>query len=136
MAREKMSDPIATNDIEVQICWATRSRPGIRSDLDSIIVPIIDALKGIAYHDDRQVRSIVATLFDLQEKTSMALTGYVEDIQPLLYSGREDAVLIAIYSDKKLADLGGAHLVERQRSEEFRSFLRNQWATSVRLRKI
>jgi Holliday junction resolvase RusA-like endonuclease len=135
IAREKISDPIATNDIEVQICWATQSRPGIGSDLDNIIKPIIDALKGIAYHDDKQVRSVVAALFDLQHKTPIALAGYVEDIQPLLYSGREDAVLIAIYSDARLAELGGAQQVEKQRSEEFRLFLQSQRAASVRLRK-
>jgi hypothetical protein len=136
IAREKISDPIATNDIEVQICWATQSGPGIRSDLDNIIKPIIDALKGIAYHDDKQIRSVVATLFEHWNKAPMALAGYVEDIGPLLHSDREDAVLIAVYSDARLAELGGARQVEKRRSEDSNRFLQSQKATSARLRKI
>jgi Holliday junction resolvase RusA-like endonuclease len=120
--------PILSPDIEVEICWATNARVGIRADIDNIIKPTLDALVGIAYDDDKKVRSVTSTLFDQTQKND--IEGYVEDFGKLFYSNRNDAVQIAIYSDSRLVELGGYDKIFRERSEEFdrkvKDFLANR----------
>lgn len=115
-AREHISIPISSNDVEVEICWATRIRDGIRADIDNIIKPSLDALVGIAFNDDKQVRSVTSTLIDRKHKS--ALEAYVEDLGPLIYVDKDDAVQIAIYSDTRLNELGGQQVVQKKRHEE------------------
>ncbi len=116
-AQKLISSPILSDDIEIEICWGTRIREGIRADIDNIIKPTLDALKGIAFDDDKRVRSVTSTLID--RRNEHVLAGYVEDLGPLLYIDRDDAVQIAIYSDKRLAELGGESVLQKQRNEEF-----------------
>jgi hypothetical protein len=61
----------------------------IRADIDNSIKPILDALKDVVYIDDNQVRSVTATLFDLRQYNK--ISGYVEDIKDLFYSGKDNA---------------------------------------------
>ena len=72
----------------------------IRADIDNIIKPILDALKDVVYIDDNQVRSVTSTLFDLRQDNT--ISGYVEDIKDLFYSGNNNAVQVSIYSDEEL----------------------------------
>jgi Holliday junction resolvase RusA-like endonuclease len=116
-ARKYILTPILSNDIEVEICWATNAREGIRADIDNIIKPTLDALIGVAYDDDKKVRSVTATLFELNQKKQ--ITGYVEDFREFFYSNRDDAVQIAIYSDARMSELGGYEKISKERSEEF-----------------
>ncbi len=116
-SKKHILSPITSDDIEVEICWATKIRQGIRADIDNIIKPIIDALCGIAYNDDKQVRSATATLFDLNKRN--VVSGYVEDMGPLFYSSHPDAIQISIYSDTRLEELGGEEKIKKERSEKF-----------------
>ena len=116
-AAKHILTPIVSDDVEVEICWATQARAGMRADIDNIIKPILDVLVGIAFDDDRRVRSVTATLFD--KKKNHTLSGYVEDMGPLLFDNREDAVQIAIYSDTRLNELGGEDKVRKQRLIDF-----------------
>ena len=56
--------PIAASDVEVEILYSTQADKGIRADIDNVIKPTLDGLKGVAYADDAQVRSVTATLLD------------------------------------------------------------------------
>jgi len=116
-AAKHILTPIVSDDVEVEICWATQAREGIRADIDNIIKPTVDALGGIAFDDDKRVRSVTATLFD--KNKNHTLSGYVEDTGPLLFDNREDAVQIAIYSDTRLNELGGEDKVRKQRLIDF-----------------
>lgn len=116
-AAKHILTPIVSDDVEVEICWATQAREGIRADIDNIIKPILDALIGIAFDDDKRVRSVTATLFD--KNKNHTLSGYVEDMGPFLFDNREDAVQIAIYSDTRLNELGGEDKVRKQRLIDF-----------------
>lgn len=116
-AAKHILTPIVSDDVEVGICWATQAREGIRADIDNIIKPTLDALVGIAFDDDKWVRSVTATLFD--KNKNHTLSGYVEDMGPLLFDNREDAVQIAIYSDTRLNELGGEDKVRKQRLIDF-----------------
>jgi Holliday junction resolvase RusA-like endonuclease len=116
-AVKQIPNPILSGDIEVEICWATNIRIGMRADIDNIIKPTLDALIGIAYDDDRKVRSVTATLFDLSIDNK--IEGYVEDFAKLFFPNNSDAVQIAIYSDTRVAELGGYESLSKRKSEEF-----------------
>ena len=116
-ARKEIARPIDALDIEVEVLYATRQKVDIRADVDNILWPTLDALKGVAYRDDRQVRSVTATIFDLNDNTLVA--GRVEYVGRLFYSGRADTVLVCIYSDSRLADLGGEQAVRDERYRDW-----------------
>ncbi len=84
-------------------------------DADSVDKPTLDALKGIAYRDDAQVRSVTATIFD--RNVGHYVAGRVEHMGRLFYSPHPDIVLIMIYSDSRLQELGGEAEVQRRRYE-------------------
>jgi hypothetical protein len=116
-ATAHIATPIRSSDIEIEISYASRIRRSIRADVDNLIKPTLDALKGAAYLDDCQVRSVTASLFDLNEHH--VVDGRVEYMGQLFYSGRSDVLLIAVYSDTRLAELGGEATVKERRSKEW-----------------
>ncbi len=120
-AKKHIATPMLSNDIEIEICWATRIREGIRADIDNIIKPTLDALVGIAFDDDKRVRSVTSTLIDRRKDNTLA--AYVEDLGALLYVDRDNGVQIAIYSDSRLSELGGEMVVRKKRKEEFDKIL-------------
>lgn len=60
----EINNPIKTDDIDVEIVYATNQKRAERKDTDNVNKPTLDALKGVAYDDDRQVRSVTCTVFD------------------------------------------------------------------------
>ena len=109
--------PITEKDIEVEINYSTLAEEGVRADIDNVIKPTLDALKEVVYRDDRQVRSVTATIFD-RNRGNM-ITGLVEYMGHLFDSPDEDVLLIAIYSDSRLHELGGKEAVKKKRFEEW-----------------
>ena len=116
-AREEIDRPLTTEDVEIEIAYATRVGKSIRADIDNIIKPTLDALKGIAYADDAQVRSVTATLFDATRPA--AITGRVEHVKDLLYSKNKHVTLISVFSDERLTEMGGEDAVREARLEDF-----------------
>lgn len=112
-----ISSPILEDDIEVEIIYSTRKRSTIRADIDNIIKPTLDALKDIAYLDDAQVRSVKATLFDRNKPARVS--GHVEIFGPLFSSPNEDVLVISIYSDSRLGELGGEDSAKKRRFEQW-----------------
>ncbi|SRR5258706_10979092 len=55
-ARSVVPRPTESRRVDIEI-WFKASHFG-RSDVDNVIKPVLDALNGIVYHDDRQVRSV------------------------------------------------------------------------------
>jgi hypothetical protein len=74
-------------------------------------------LKGIAYDDDRQVRSVSSTVFD--KNLSTTIHGRVEHVGRLFYSNKPHVILIMIFSDSRLLELGGEHEIQRRRYIEW-----------------
>ncbi len=109
----EVGTPITANDIEVEIVYSTTRKPAERLDTDNISKPTLDALKGVAYTDDRQIRSATSTAFD--RNVGNVVHGRVEHMGKLFYSPAPDVVLIMIYSDASLAELGGEEVVQRRR---------------------
>lgn len=58
-ARDVVPRPTASTRIGIEIFFRAKKR--LRADVDNIIKPILDALKGIVYLDDSQVRMVRAT---------------------------------------------------------------------------
>jgi Holliday junction resolvase RusA-like endonuclease len=75
-AQAHISTPITEDDIEFELLYSTLTKKGVRADIDNIIKPNLDALKGMAYNDDIQVRSVTATLFDRNKEN--IVSGRVE----------------------------------------------------------
>jgi hypothetical protein len=104
-AKSVIASPITTDDIEIEIAYATDVKKTNRKDTDNVNKPTLDALEGVAYLNDRQVRSVNCTLFSKLD--SSIIDGRVEDLCRLFYSNRSHIVLIRVYSDTRLAELGG-----------------------------
>lgn len=118
-ARQEIAKPIITNDIEVEIVYCTSTQKNQRIDADNVNKPTLDALKGVAYLDDAQVRSVRSTVFD--RNLPATVSGRVEDMGRLFCSNPEHMVLIMLYSDSRLAELGGEQGVQRQRYLEWQN---------------
>jgi Holliday junction resolvase RusA-like endonuclease len=114
-AAAEIKTPITADDIDVEIVYGTVRKHDERLDADNVNKPTLDALKGIAYRDDRQVRSVSSTVFD--RKATNTVHGRVEHMGRLFYSPHPDVALIMIYSDARLSELGGEEEVQRRRYE-------------------
>ena len=108
--------PIVTDDVEIEIVYSTSRKGGIRSDIDNIIKPTLDALTGSAFGDDRQVRSVVATLWLQRERG--VIGGPEEQLTRLAMSFGPDFVMVSVYSDSRLRELGGPSEVESAHYDE------------------
>lgn len=118
-AVKEILSPIHSEDIEIEIAYSTMQKKGNRSDADNVNKPTLDALKGIAYADDRQVRAVTCSVFDNSREAM--ISGRVEYLGRLFYSGEPDVVLIMIYSDSRLEELGGEQEVQRKRYAEWQA---------------
>lgn len=59
VASEVVPHPIKSTRIDVEIFF--HADTSLRADVDNVIKPILDALIGVVYEDDRQVRSVKVT---------------------------------------------------------------------------
>ena len=119
--------PITTNDVEVEIIYSTTAKEP--PDVDNAAKPTLDALKGHAYVDDAQVRSVTVTRFDPRGALAggkLRVSGRVEHIGRLFVEtlprkgqAPKDATLIWVFSDSRLQELGGEEAVRDQRREEW-----------------
>jgi hypothetical protein len=116
-AKAHISAPITKYDIEVEILYSTFTKKGKRADIDNVIKPTLDALKDVASKDDIQVRSVTGTLFDRNKDSN--ISGRVEYIKQLFYSPDKETLLISIYSDSRLEELGGEDAVKKMRLEQW-----------------
>lgn len=116
-ARSIIDRPITTDDIGVEIVYSTDVRKGKRMDADNVSKPTLDALKGVAYEDDSQVRSATSTVFHRSRPSKVS--GRVEHMARLFFSGQPHVILIVIYSDARLHELGGEHEVQCRRYLEW-----------------
>jgi hypothetical protein len=114
-AAAEIKEPITARDIEVEIVYSTVRKAAERMDADNVNKPTLDALKDVAYTNDSQVRSVTSTVFD--KSGAHVMHGRVEHMGKLFYSPQPDVVLIMIYSDARLAELGGEQEVQRRRYE-------------------
>jgi Holliday junction resolvase RusA-like endonuclease len=115
-ARAEIQIPISSSDIEIEVTYSTALPPAQRMDTDNILKPTLDALCGVAYNDDRQIRDSRATLFD--RASAEQVTGRIDHLARLLYTPQPHVVLIRIYSDDRLKEMGGAPVVQQRRYEE------------------
>ena len=116
-ALREIADPTTADDIEIEIAYATSEKRGERKDADNVNKPTLDALEGVAYLNGRQVRSVTSTIFD--KNTALKIGGRVEYMGRLFYSNKPHVLLIMIYSDTRLAELGGEEEVQRRRYVEW-----------------
>ena len=58
-ASQVVPRPTKSTRIDIEIWF--RAENSLRADVDNIIKPVLDGLKGVVYLDDRQVRSVKAT---------------------------------------------------------------------------
>jgi Holliday junction resolvase RusA-like endonuclease len=130
-AHQVIATPITACDIELEVAYSTRTKQATRLDADNVNKPTLDALKGVAYADDSQVRSVRCTVFD--RSTATKVNGRVEQMGRLFYSPNDHVVLIMVYSDSRLAELGGEKEVQRRRYEEWQ---REFDSTMASMRKV
>jgi len=118
-AKRCIGRPIDSNDVEVEVFYAS-NEPEKTIDVDNIAKPTLDALKGIAYSDDRQVRGIRIVWFD---KTRPAhLSGRIGPLKALFRAKKAHAVWINVYSEsraKQLVKKLGIEGVRERRQKDY-----------------
>jgi Holliday junction resolvase RusA-like endonuclease len=101
-ARKEIERPIEADDIEVEILYVT-TEPEKSLDVDNVGKPTLDALKGIAYIDDRQVRAIRIVRFD--KTKPHRISGRIGPIKAIYESADPHNVWIWIYSYSRSKEL-------------------------------
>ncbi len=84
-ARTIVPRPTRSTRIDIEIYYHTKQ--GIRADVDNVIKPILDALIGVAYFDDSQVRSVKAVALPYNEAFSIGDNEWISEkvLEKLLY---------------------------------------------------
>src|SRR5688572_17598966 len=93
-ARSTIPSPITESDVEIEIAYSTAIKLAERLDADNVNKPTLDALKGIAYLDDSQVRHVQTTVFDRSQHREV--NGRVEHIARLFFTPHDHVILIQI----------------------------------------
>ena len=62
--KQVQGPPLSSSAVDVEIIFAAR---GSRPDVDNVTKRLLDALKGIVYHSDKQVRSVKSVGLRLDE---------------------------------------------------------------------
>lgn len=102
-AKQVIDKPITSDDVEVEILYVTTA-PEESLDVDNVGKPTLDALKGVAYSDDRQVRAMRVVRFD--KTKPIHISGRVGPLETLWWSNNPHAVWIWIYSHSRSKELG------------------------------
>ena len=96
VAAAAIRQPIQTRRIDVEIFFV--SPRSLRADVDNVIKPILDALEGIAFMDDFQVRSVKATRFPEPGEEAFGIGGPIEkDVLVRLFEEHPKEFLVNIY---------------------------------------
>lgn len=127
-AAEISKAPITTDDVEVEIAYSTTRKE--RPDVDNAVKPTLDGLRGYAFKDDVQVRSVTVARFHPLEAITpdgrCRVSGLVEHLKRLFIDTRprdreapKEVTRILVYSDTWLEELGGEEAVKAQRKKEW-----------------
>lgn len=93
--------PTKSPRVDIEIWFSADSVS--RADVDNIIKPVLDALVGVVYENDRQVRSVIVVAVPTDDAVSMEGWVPLEVIKRLL--GREE-FLIDVFAGLQLAREG------------------------------
>ena len=83
--------PLSSERLDIEIIYSTR---GVRPDVDNVSKLILDALKGIIYHDDSQIRA--AKTVGLRLEHGFRARGFDEPYKRLLRGGE---FLVNVYDE-------------------------------------
>ena len=94
-ASNSVVSPIKDDErIKIEIDWFSEGFQN-KPDVDNIIKPILDSLKGIVFTDDKQVESVVARKYD-----TVSVISFMREplclIEPLL-NGHKEYIFVRIY---------------------------------------
>ena len=94
-ASKNVASPVRDNEkIKIEIDWFSEGFQN-KPDVDNIIKPIQDALKGILFVDDKQVESIVARRHDI-----LSVIHFMREplcLIELLMNGHREYVFLRVY---------------------------------------
>ncbi|MFO7997013.1 MAG: RusA family crossover junction endodeoxyribonuclease [Dehalococcoidia bacterium] len=93
-AREVVPYPTKSKRIDLEVYF--QSQRALRPDVDNILKPILDALKGTVYTDDSQVRSITVVALPTDQAYSLGGWTSIETLKRLLEKPPKE-FLIDIY---------------------------------------
>jgi Holliday junction resolvase RusA-like endonuclease len=94
-ATAEVSRPIRSGRIDLEVWFRS---PGVsRADVDNILKPILDALKGIVYVDDRQVRSVKVVALPTNDAFKLVGTMSPEIMDRLLGAKPDPEFMIDVY---------------------------------------
>jgi len=102
-ARKEINKPITTNDIELEVLYVTTAPAAETLDVDNVGKPTLDALKGVVYLDDRQVRAVRIVKFDKSQP--IRISGRIGPLKAIWWSDNSHAVWIWVYSYSRSMEL-------------------------------
>lgn len=90
--------PIGEGRLYARIIWFARKKGG--PDVDNIVKPILDALRGVVYEDDSQIDQCLATKIDLTKLYSVSANHIsskdYQELIDLLGSPADDILYIEV----------------------------------------
>jgi hypothetical protein len=92
-------DPVESDNLYVRIVWFARKKSG--PDVDNIFKRILDALEGIVYRTDGQIRQCLATKIELAKPYTLSTHHIPEDLY-----GRRVVLLDSSVSDILFIEVG------------------------------
>jgi hypothetical protein len=112
--------PIKTPDVEVAVIYSTKRAANLRMDVDNIIIPTLNGLKGLAYDDDQVVRAVSARIFDrckpfVIASDSVDAVGFINPIDHPAYT---NVIIVCLYSRSRMEELGGDEAVRARLRQE------------------
>ena len=117
-ASKRIDAIITTSDIELSVLYSSDRPALVRSDIDNILKPTLDALCGLAYNDDRQVRAVSARLLDRGNPNILFFEKFGEALfNSLFHSGAGDVVVIHLYAESRLRTIGQDAVEQRITAE-------------------
>jgi hypothetical protein len=92
-------EPLDSDNLYVRIVWFARKKSG--PDVDNIFKRILDALEGIVYRTDRQIRQCLATKIELAKPYTLSTRHIPDDLY-----GRLVVLLDSSVSDILFIEVG------------------------------
>ena len=114
-ARMHVSSPIVSDDVEVDILFSSEL-PEKLLDVDNAAKATLDAMTGVVFLDDRQVRALHVLRFDRSKP--LHVSGRLAPLRAILARVVDHSVWVNVYSRSRADELG-PDAVEALRKKHF-----------------
>ena len=93
LAARRLNEPLSDASVALRVTFYREPALG---DLDNLLKPIVDALQGIAYHNDRQISDLSGRRRDIDQSFKVR---YMSPVLAMAFSDGRQFVHIEVWRD-------------------------------------